>query len=217
MKKLLWGVLFVLSFAVEAQALTTFKGGVNILPKPLSESAGKLVYENNGCAVCHGSQGKGDGPLAGGLDPKPRDFTDLNVMSRISDMSMYHAIKSGITDSAMPAWNLPDEQIFDLIVYIKTFLANSQTTINICLNEQRTIDLRNLEIDDNHKIDVDRKQFLKLRLKGKKIFIEPEAINLLRHFKETGKKLVRNLVTVTRKGKTRYSALIAVRVSDCLK
>lgn len=181
MKRLLWGVLFVLSFAVEAQALTTAKGGVTVLPKPLSESAGKLAYENNGCAICHGTQGKGDGPLAGGLDPKPRDFTDLDVMSRISDMSMYHAIKNGITDSAMPSWDLPDGQIFDLIVYIKTFLANSQTTINICLNEQRTIDLRNINIDDNYKIDVDRKEFLKLRLKGKEIFIEPEVINLLRH------------------------------------
>jgi len=217
MKKLIWVVLFVLSFAVEAQALTTFKGGVNVLPKPLSESAGKLAYENNGCSVCHGIRGKGDGPLAGGLDPKPRDFTDLDVMSRISDMSMFHAIKNGITDSAMPAWDLPTEQIFELIAYIKTFLANSQTTINICLNEQRTIDLSNLKIDGNHKIEVSPKQFLKLRLKGKKIFIEPEAINLLRNFKETGKKLVRNLVTVTHKGETPYSALIAVRISDCLK
>lgn len=216
-KILLLGLLFVLAFAIEAQALTFAKGGVKVIPKPVPETAGKLVYEKSGCSICHGIHGKGDGPLSGNLDPKPRDFTDFEETARISDMSMFHAIKNGIPDTAMVAWNLTDDQIFDTIAYIKTFLADSQTTINICLNERRTIDLRNLDIDENHKIDIDRKEFIKLKLKGNRVLIEPQFANVLRHFRKTDKKLVRNHVTVTRPGQTRYRALIAVRISDCLK
>ena len=35
---------------------------------------GKILFETN-CASCHGTSGKGDGPVGAALDPKPRDFT----------------------------------------------------------------------------------------------------------------------------------------------
>lgn len=202
---------------MEVHALTAAKGRVNVLPKPSPESAGKLVFETNGCAICHGSQGRGDGPLAGGLDPKPRKFTDFEEMNRISDMSMFHAIKNGIPDTAMVAWKLTDKQIFAVISYIKTFLADSQTTINICLNEQRTIDLSNLNFDETHKVDIDRKEFLKFATTGKRVLIEPKLTDVMLYFRKTGKKVIRSHVTVTRPGQTRLSALIAVRISDCIK
>jgi cytochrome c len=204
----------VLSFAINAYSA---KNDIKVLPKPEPVSEGKLVYETMGCSICHGPQGKGDGPLASNLEPKPRNFTDFMVMSKISDMSMFHAIKNGIPDTAMRAWDLTDDQAFDVIAYIKTFLADNQMTINICLNEQRTVDLRNLKPDDNRKFDIDRKQFLKLSSSNNIILIKPEFTNVLRHFKKTGRKVVRTHVMVTRKGQTRLQALIAVRVSDCLK
>jgi len=217
MKKLLFSLLFVLFFAVNVQALTTAKGGVNVLPEPLPESEGQLIYEEMGCTLCHGHQGGGDGFMSEGLTPKPRNFTDFKVMSRLNDMSMYHSIKNGIPGSAMPAWNLTDEQIFDVISYIKTFLADSQTTIGVCLNEQRTIDVRNLDLDKNFGVGIDREQFLRVASKGDKIVIEPKDMNVLRYFKKTHKKLIRTHVTLAGKGKSGYSALIAVRISDCLK
>jgi len=217
MKILLFSLLFVLCIAIQVQAAPSAKRGVNIMPEPMPQTAGKLIYENSGCFICHGAQGRGDGPMAAGLDPKPRDFSDLNVMNRISDMSMYHAIKNGIADTAMDSWDLSDEEVFNAIAYIRTFLADSQLTINICLNEKRTVDLRNLGIDENYKIVTDQKKYLKLTLKDDRVLIEPRFTNVLRYFTETGKKLVRSHVTVVRKGQTRYRALIAVRVSDCLK
>ena len=37
---------------------------------------GKLVYEaGGGCVACHGGRGRGDGPAAGALVPRPRDFS----------------------------------------------------------------------------------------------------------------------------------------------
>ena len=39
-------------------------------------SAGRSLYLNHGCGVCHGSDGHGDGPLSATLSPKPRDFRE---------------------------------------------------------------------------------------------------------------------------------------------
>jgi mono/diheme cytochrome c family protein len=37
-------------------------------------AAGKAPFEAN-CASCHGTSGKGDGPVGAALNPPPRDFT----------------------------------------------------------------------------------------------------------------------------------------------
>ena len=38
-------------------------------------AAGKDLFVKTNCNSCHGMEGKGDGPVAAALDPKPRDFT----------------------------------------------------------------------------------------------------------------------------------------------
>ncbi len=43
---------------------------------------GRTLYAENGCASCHGSTGRGDGPVASTLDPRPRDFHDLAAFKR---------------------------------------------------------------------------------------------------------------------------------------
>jgi hypothetical protein len=45
------------------------------LPQPPATSKGELIYQESNCAMCHGEMGDGEGFLAVGLDPKPRDFT----------------------------------------------------------------------------------------------------------------------------------------------
>ena len=217
MKRLVLSVMFVLFFAVNVQALTTAKGGVNVLPEPLPESAGQLIYEEMGCPICHGHQGGGDGFMAEGLTPKPRNFTDFKTMSRLSDMTMFHSIKNGIPGSAMPAWNLTDNQVNDVIGYIKTFLADSQTTIGVCLNEKREIDVRNLNLDKNFSMGIDQQEFLKVASKGNRVIIEPKDTNVMRHFRKTRKSLVRTHVMVNGEEMDSGSALIVVRIRDCIK
>jgi cytochrome c oxidase cbb3-type subunit 3 len=79
------------------------------------------------CAKCHGFTGHGDGPDASTLQVKPRDFADCSVMSKISDDTMFKAIKDGGgavgLSKEMPAWSagLSDQNIHDLITYIRTF------------------------------------------------------------------------------------------------
>ena len=217
MKKLLFSLLFVLFFAIEVQALTTVKGGVNVLPEPLPESPGQLIYEEMGCPICHGHQGGGDGFMAEGLNPKPRDFTDFKSMSRLSDMTMTHSIKNGIPGTAMPSWNLSDNQVNDVIAYIKTFLADSQVTIGVCLNEKREVDVRNLNLNKNFAVGTDQQEFLKVASKGNRVIIEPKDTNVLRHFKRTRKSLIRTHVMVNGEEMEGGSALIVVRIRDCIK
>ena len=38
-------------------------------------AAGKELFVKTNCNSCHGMEGKGDGPVAAALDPKPRNFT----------------------------------------------------------------------------------------------------------------------------------------------
>ena len=79
------------------------------------------------CSRCHGENGKGDGPDAATLKTHPRNFTDCDTMSKISDATMFEAIKNGGAavnlSSDMPAWSagLDDGQIHDLIKYIRGF------------------------------------------------------------------------------------------------
>lgn len=37
-------------------------------------AVGRELYAQNGCVLCHGENGRGDGPLVARMDPPPRDF-----------------------------------------------------------------------------------------------------------------------------------------------
>jgi cytochrome c oxidase cbb3-type subunit 3 len=86
---------------------------------------GKKLY-GQFCSTCHGQSGKGDGPGAAALNPKPRDHTDKEYMSKMSDEEMIKVIKNGGASIGksplMPPWgaSLKDDQIQDVIAYIRT-------------------------------------------------------------------------------------------------
>ena len=86
---------------------------------------GKKLY-GQFCASCHGQSGQGDGPAAAALNPKPRDHTDKEYMSKMSDDEMLKVIKNGGASVGksplMPPWgaSLKDEQIQDIIAYVRT-------------------------------------------------------------------------------------------------
>ncbi|MBL8898116.1 MAG: c-type cytochrome [Planctomycetes bacterium] len=47
------------------------------------------------CLTCHGAGGKGDGPGAAALDPKPRTFTDSAWQKSVTDEAIIKAIVYG--------------------------------------------------------------------------------------------------------------------------
>jgi cbb3-type cytochrome c oxidase subunit II len=68
---------------------------------------GDDLYRHN-CAGCHGTSGKGDGPGAAGLSPRPPDFTQHEyTLERLSSVMW-----NGSAGSAMPAWR--DRSVADL-------------------------------------------------------------------------------------------------------
>jgi len=71
------------------------------------------------CAPCHGNKGKGDGPAAAALNPKPADHTSKEIQAE-SDGSLYWKLTNG--RGAMQAYNgqLTDQQRWSLICYIRT-------------------------------------------------------------------------------------------------
>ena len=47
------------------------------------------------CATCHGTDGKGNGPAAAALNPKPRDYTDPAWQASITDDQIKETIVKG--------------------------------------------------------------------------------------------------------------------------
>ena len=79
------------------------------------------------CARCHGERGRGDGPEGVLLATEPRDFTDCARMQALSDQELMKVIKEGgparHLSKDMPRWGtvLQDQQIADLVAYIRSF------------------------------------------------------------------------------------------------
>lgn len=82
-------------------------------------AAGQQIYAQS-CAVCHGAGGKGDGPSAAVLNPKPFDLT---VHSRLhSEGELYWWVTNGIAGTGMSAWQtqLTDLQRWQVVAFIRT-------------------------------------------------------------------------------------------------
>ena len=47
------------------------------------------------CSPCHGPNGKGDGPGAAALNPKPRNYTDVNWQNSVTDEHIKQTILYG--------------------------------------------------------------------------------------------------------------------------
>ena len=87
---------------------------------------------NQICASCHGPLGKGDGPAAAALDPKPRDLSDAKYVSTISDEQIFKTVKEGGAavgkSPLMPAWGgvLSDNDIWNVIAYLRQDICKCQ-------------------------------------------------------------------------------------------
>lgn len=86
---------------------------------------GKAMYDQF-CAACHGTSGKGDGPAAAALNPRPRDHTDAKYMATLKDQDIIKVTKEGGAavgkSPLMPPWGgqFTDQQIQDLVAHIRS-------------------------------------------------------------------------------------------------
>src|SRR5262245_35269068 len=88
---------------------------------------GKKVYEVR-CVGCHGTDGKGDGPAAELLVPRPRDFTAGKYKMRTvnstlaSDQDLFRIVTDGMPGTSMPSWRvLSEKERWAAVAYVKTF------------------------------------------------------------------------------------------------
>ena len=63
-------------------------------PKADPAAAAKKYFTQN-CVVCHGADGKGDGPGAANLTPKPQNYTDPKWQDKVKDDELKKAIVQG--------------------------------------------------------------------------------------------------------------------------
>ena len=86
-----------------------------------SISRGAAIFSQS-CAVCHGDIGKGDGPGAAALSPKPADLHADHVQGN-SDGTIFWIVSHGREGTVMPAWNtlLSEEQRWDVVNFLRTF------------------------------------------------------------------------------------------------
>jgi mono/diheme cytochrome c family protein len=98
------------------------------ITNPLSGSQaaladGKTLYISN-CAPCHGNKGRGDGPAAAALSPKPADHSSATVQGE-TDGSLFWKVAEGRTP--MPSYKaiFSEKQRWELVNYIRT-LAKSK-------------------------------------------------------------------------------------------
>ncbi len=97
-------------------------------PLPDTEAniqAGKKLFMKEAkpvaCMMCHGKKGNGKGPGAGGMNPRPRNFTCSPMMNDIPDGQLFWIVKNGSPGTGMMAFRkLKDKQIWKLVHYIRT-------------------------------------------------------------------------------------------------
>ncbi len=100
---------------------------VAVAPKmaPNLAKAAKLYAAN--CVACHGAEGRGDGPLADGMEPTPSDFHDEGRMSARSIFGLYNTITLGVASTPMqPFAELAEEDRWALAFFASGFRADDQ-------------------------------------------------------------------------------------------
>jgi mono/diheme cytochrome c family protein len=84
---------------------------------------GKATYIET-CSPCHGAGGKGDGPAAVALNPKPRDHTNGAYMDKLTNGHIFAVIKQGGASFGYPGMpmqpQLSDEKVKDVIAFVRT-------------------------------------------------------------------------------------------------
>lgn len=99
---------------------------IDVAMAPENITLGKATYQTT-CAPCHGPGGKGDGPAAAALNPKPRDHTNGVYMDKLTNQHLFDVIKKGgaaFGYPTMPAQpQLADDSVKNVIAFVRSLSA----------------------------------------------------------------------------------------------
>lgn len=96
------------------------------IPLPPQPDAAELFSKN--CSACHGKAGKGDGPAAAVLNPRPTNLADSAFQASRTDIQLAEAIATG--KGSMPGFGarLGDDAVKALVAYLRSLRVGTQTT-----------------------------------------------------------------------------------------
>ncbi|MBI4229560.1 MAG: cytochrome c [Planctomycetes bacterium] len=102
-----------------------------VQPVPSSAEAiarGSELFRGAGnCISCHGPSGRGDGPSVQGMDPdvwgnpiRPADLTRGDFRGGFRPIDVFRRIHAGVKGTPMPGGSMTEEQMWDLVHYIRS-------------------------------------------------------------------------------------------------
>jgi S-disulfanyl-L-cysteine oxidoreductase SoxD len=87
-------------------------------PNAQTLASGRQQFETY-CAPCHGSSGQGDGPVAHLLSKPPKNLIS-GTSKDLPDGYIYGAIRDGILSMPSYAEELPTEQRWQVVTYLRS-------------------------------------------------------------------------------------------------
>jgi predicted CXXCH cytochrome family protein len=85
-------------------------------PDPAAVRAGHDLFTQK-CEGCHAYDGGGRTEIGGNAFPRAPVLRE--TVASLSDGEIFYHIRNGIRNTAMPAWNFPDRQIWQLVSYLR--------------------------------------------------------------------------------------------------
>jgi len=89
-------------------------------------TAGRELFRQK-CETCHAYDGSGRTDIGSAQYPRPPALKGMRVAD-LSDGEIFYHIQNGIRNTGMPAWSLPERQIWQLVAYIRTVPAEAPMT-----------------------------------------------------------------------------------------
>ena len=90
---------------------------------PETVESGGLIYKKR-CQLCHGAEGKGDGPMAARIREKPSDITPAEVRDRMTDGEIFYKISVGKPPMPSMEGTLTEDEIWTLVNYVRSLQEN---------------------------------------------------------------------------------------------
>ncbi len=88
---------------------------------------GEKFYKTN-CALCHGPEGKGDGPAGKALKPPPRNLVEGKWTQGGGDIAHFKVIANGIPGSSMASFgHFKTADRWAVVHYIESITTNKST------------------------------------------------------------------------------------------
>ncbi len=169
---------------------------------------GKKLFQENGCAMCHGENGEGNGPMAESLKNKPRDFHDYYEMHRMPDVRIEQAIREGLEGTGMPSFpHLSQGDLESLTSYLRSFMIDSYTVVPMCLYETSVLETKKLP--KSFRVEVDEPERVEFKKKGSRIHIKIKNWGQF-----LGKKSWRSHLRIM--DGDRIVSLVSIKVKPCL-